>query len=82
MIFLFIILPILLIGSVISIVVRALFGSFGFRNRYPRGNWINGTGYGQGYGSNFGRHRRHGYGGSILSILALVALERLFTRRW
>ncbi len=83
MIFLFVLLPIFVVTSLLSLVVRALFGGFGFRRRglfrQPRGSWINGSGYG--YGNSFGYGRRRGFGGPVLSILAALALERLFTRR-
>ena len=67
---LFVIVPIVLLVVAIRLVTRLLFGF--------------GRGAGLGYGSRRGfGHRRHGFGGGLLTILSLVALDRLFLgRRW
>jgi hypothetical protein len=72
--------PIILTILVVRLVLRAL----GFGRRYRRPFMGYGGGYNNGYGcgNRFGCRHRHGFGGGLFSILALVALDRLFTRRW
>lgn len=65
MLTLFVLVPLVVAALVVSTVVRVLVRPFGYRR----------VGYG------LGRRRRHGFGGTILSILALVALDRMFTGR-
>jgi len=67
MLTLFVLVPLVLAALIVSSIVRLLVRPFGYRHR--------------GYGAGFGRRRRHGFGGALLSILALVALDRLFTGR-
>ena len=68
MLTLFVLVPIVLFFVAIRLVTRVLFG-FGRRGPF-------------GYGSRYG-HRRHGLGGGLLTILSLVAFDRLFLgRRW
>ena len=79
---LFFLAPVILAFIVIRLVLRTL--GFGRHYRRPfmgygRGS-CNGFGNQFGYNTRFGRHR-HGFGGGLFSILALVALDRLF-RRW
>jgi hypothetical protein len=68
----------LIISFIIRLIVRAIFRPF----RYGR-RW---SGYGyNGYGYNpyqYGCRRRHRFLGGLLPIVALVALDRLFTRRF
>jgi hypothetical protein len=68
------------------IVVRLLFRALGFGRRYRQPFMGYGSGYnngfGYGYGNRFGCRHRRGFGGGLFTILALVALDRLFTRRW
>lgn len=71
MLSLFVLIPLILAAVVVSIIVRIVLGLFGVRRRGYRGRYNGGFGYG----------RRRGLGGSLLSILALVALDRLFTSR-
>ncbi len=71
MLTLFVIVPIVLAALVISVVVRVITGVLGLGRRRHFGRYNGGFGYG----------RRSGLGGSLLSILALVALDRLFTSR-
>jgi hypothetical protein len=75
---LFLIAPIILT----IIVVRILFRALGFGHRYRRPFMGYGSGYNNGFGNRFSCRRRHGFGGGLFTILALVALDRLFTRRW
>lgn len=60
------------ISLVLRLVIRPLLNPYRIRRPYfgPYGYY----GYGRGY-------RRHRFGG-LLSILALVALDRIFGRRW
>jgi hypothetical protein len=60
------------ISLVIRLVIRPLLNPYRIRRPYfgPYGYY----GYGRGY-------RRHRFGG-LLSILALVALDRIIGRRW
>ena len=73
--------PIILTIIMVRIVLRTL----GFGRRYRRpfmgygGGYNNGFGYG---GNRFGCRQRHGFGGGLFSILALVALDRFIGRRW
>lgn len=72
MLTLFVLIPIVLAALAVSIVVRVLVRLFiPFRRR----------GYGNRFGGPFGYGRRSGLGGSLMSILALVALDRIFTSR-
>lgn len=63
---------------IVSIVIRLVTAPLrlGYRRRYD--------GYGDGYYNpyRYGCRRRHGLLGAWLPILALVALDRLFTRRF
>ena len=71
----------LLISLIIVIVlIRVVLRLLGFGRHYRRPF----MGYGNGYGWNngYGHRHRHRFGGGLFSILALVALERLFTRRF
>jgi hypothetical protein len=74
--FTLIILPVILASVVISLIlrliIRPVFNPYRIRRPYfgPYGYY----GYGRGY-------RRHHFGG-LLSVLVLVALDRLFGRRW
>ncbi len=52
------------------------FGGYG--NGYGLGN---GFGYGGGWGNRYGYGCRHHRGGGLFTILALVALDRIFTGR-
>jgi hypothetical protein len=75
--FFFIILPILLVVHVIRLFTRP----FRYSRRYGSpfyGGYGNGYGYGPGYGR---RHHHRGLGGGLFSILALVALDRIFSSR-
>jgi hypothetical protein len=69
--------PIVLVILAVKLVLRLLFGFGGFRHQRHGWNRYGGRGYGPGgFGmGSFGV-------GSILPIFALVALERLFDRRW
>ncbi len=70
--------PILLAIVVVRLVLRAL----GFGRHYrPFMGYGSGYNNGFGYGRGYGCRHRHGFGGGLFSILALVALDRLF-RRW
>ena len=72
-----ILIPIVLILVGVSVVYRILFrllwNPYGLHRPYygPYGYY----GYGRGY-------RRRYFPGGLLSILALVALDRIFGRRW
>ncbi len=69
-----------LISIIIFIVLlRIVLRMLGLRgHRYGRHHAYYGS---NGFGSNrFGR--RPGFGGGLFSVLALVALDRLFTRRY
>jgi hypothetical protein len=61
--------PLVVAAVVVSVVVRLVLRVFGLRRGGGRGGYNGGSGY----------RRRRGLGGSLLSILALVALDRLFT---
>jgi hypothetical protein len=69
------ILGLILIGVVIRMLRRPYW--YGPRRYGDYRNW-NGYGYGYGCGYGYGRPR---FGG-VLSVLALVALARMFGRRW
>jgi hypothetical protein len=69
--FFFIILPILLVVHVVRLITRP----FRYSRRY--GSPFYG-GYNNGYGC---RHHHRGFGGGLFSILALVALDRIFSGR-
>jgi hypothetical protein len=71
--FFFIILPILLVVHVIRLFTRP----FRYSRRYSS-PFYGGYGYGPGYGC---RHHHRGLGGGLFSILALVALDRIFSGR-
>ncbi|ADW70758.1 hypothetical protein [Granulicella tundricola] len=68
---LFIVLPILLVIHVVRLFTRP-FRYRSYRQPFGYGGYGNYGGYGR---------RRHGLGGSLFSILALVALDRIFTGR-
>ena len=70
--------PIILTILVVRLVLRAL--SFGLRDRRPFMGYGSNSGFG--YGHRFGCQRRSGFGGGLFTLLTLVALDRLFTRRW
>jgi hypothetical protein len=67
---------ILIVSAIVRLITLPF--RFGYRRRY----------FGYGYGDRFynpyryGCRRRHGIIGSFLPILALVALDRIFTRRF
>ena len=67
MITLLVLVPILFVFLVLHLVFRALTLPFRLGRRR------------QGYG--LGHRHRHGFGGSLLSIAALFALDRLFNNR-
>ena len=75
--FTFILVPNILIFLAVSLVlrliVRPLWNPYRIRRPYfgPYGYY----GYGRGY-------RRHRFPGGFLAILALIALDRIFGRRW
>ena len=60
---------------IVSLVIRLVVAPFRYRRHY---------GYGDGFYNpyRYGCRRRHGLIGGLLPILALVALDRLFTRRY
>ena len=74
---------ILIFVFLIRFILRLVFGFGGHRHRHFHRGWGNNyynNGYG-GYGGDpFGYGSRRG--GGLFSILALVALDRLFTRRF
>lgn len=71
-------LHLLILILIVSAVIRLITAPFrlGYRRRY--------FGYGDPYYSpyRYGCRRHHGMLGGLLPILALVALDRLFTRRF
>ena len=69
---------ILILLLLVVFVVRLITRPFRYARRASRFMGY-GPGYNNGYG--YGRRHRHGFGGGLFSILALVALDRLF-RRW
>jgi len=71
MLTLFVLVPLVLAALAISVVVRLVTGVLGLGRRRHLSRYNGGFGYG----------RRSGLGSSLLSILALVALDRLFTSR-
>lgn len=76
MIFHLFFLPIIVLVILAALVVRVLTAPFRIggwhRRRY---------GYGRGWGGGYGCRHPYG-GGGLLTIVALVALERLFGRRY
>ncbi len=74
--FTFIILPTILIFVIVSLVLRLILRPIWnpYRLRRPYFGPYGYYGYGHGY-------RRHRFGG-LLPIVLLVALDRLFGRRW
>jgi len=65
----------------IKIILRLIFRPFGCRHRYYR-RYGGFGGYNDGYNNPYGYgYRRPGFG-SIAPIFLLVALDRLFGRRW
>jgi hypothetical protein len=75
---------IFLVVLFIRIILRLIFRPFGCRHRY--GRYYRGFGgyggYNDGYNNPYGYgYRRRGFG-SIAPIFLLVALDRLFGRRW
>lgn len=63
----------ILLSIVVKLIVRIVTSPFrygGYRRR----------GYGRGYGDGYGCRRS--YGGGLLPLLGLLALGRLFGRRW
>ncbi len=79
MVTLIVLAPILLAIVVVRILLRAL--GFGRHHRRPFMGYGPGSYNGFGYGNRYGCRHRHGFGGGLFSILALVAIDRLF-RRW
>ncbi len=73
---------IVLIVFLARFVLRLVLRPFGFGRRYHRHRgW--GIPFGDGYSNPYAYgYRRRGFGGSVLPIIALVALDRLFGRRW
>jgi hypothetical protein len=69
------ILFLILLSIVVRLIVRIVFLPFRYGG-YRRRGW--GRGYGYGYGYGCGRS----YGGGLLPLLGLLALGRLFGRRW
>jgi hypothetical protein len=67
------ILFLILLSIVVRLILRIVFSPFRYCG-YRRRGW--GRGYGYGYGC--GRP----YGGGLLPLLGLLALGRLFGRRW
>ena len=65
----------ILLLFLVSIVVRLITRPF----RYRRFGAWNGYGYNP---YNYGCRRHHGRLGGLLPIIALVALDRIFTRRY
>ena len=73
----FVVLPMLLLVLLVVGIVRLVTSPF--RSRRHR-HW--GQGW-NGYGNNGYGCRRRGFGGGgLLTVLGLLALERLFGRRW
>ncbi len=71
---------IFLVVLFIKIILRLIFRPFGWRRRYHR--HFGYGGYNDGYYNPYGYgYRRRGLG-SIAPIFLLVALDRLFGRRW
>ena len=75
MITLFILTPIILLIVLLSVVVRVI--TLPFRLARPR-RWNGGYGLGTPY--RYGYRRRHRFGG-VGTVLALFALDRLFSNR-
>jgi hypothetical protein len=67
----------IVLSIVVRIVVRLVAAPF----RYSRRSW---SGYGDPYYNpyRYGCRRNRGFAGGLLPIIALVALDRLFTRRY
>lgn len=78
MIFHLFLLPFVVVVVLFAIVIRVLTAPFGM-GRWHRRRY--GFGYGRGWGGGYGCRHPYG-GGGLLTILALVALERLFGRRY
>jgi hypothetical protein len=71
---------IFLVVLFVRIILRLIFRPFGWGRRYHR-HW-GGYGYNDGYYNPYGYgYRRRGFG-AIAPIFLLVALDRLFGRRW
>jgi len=66
-----------LIVLFVRIVLRLLFRPFRHRHHFFGHRW--GDGYSNPYAYGY---RRRGFGGQILPIVVLVALDRLFGRRY
>lgn len=66
-----------LLSIVVRLIVRIVLTPFRMGG-YGRGGWSRGYRYGNGYG--YGRGPRRG--GGLLPLLGLLALGRLFGRRW
>ena len=77
---LFFLAPVILAIIVVRLIFRAL--GFGRRYRRPFMGYGPGSYNGFGYGNRYGCRHRHGFGGGLFSILALVALDRFIGRRW
>ena len=71
-------LHLLILILIVSAVIRLITAPFRFGNRHRY------FGYGDPYYNpyRYGCRRHHGMLGGLLPILALVALDRLFTRRF
>jgi hypothetical protein len=76
--FTFILIPTILILVAVSLVLRLIFRPFWKPYRLHR-SYFGPYGY-YGYGRGYRRHRFPG--GGLLIILLLVALDRIFGRRW
>jgi hypothetical protein len=69
----------LIIAFLIRLIVRMIFRPFRQRRYYGGWNGYNSYGYNP---YMYGCRRRHRFLGGLLPIVALVALDRLFTRRF
>ena len=74
-------LTLFLIVLFVRIILRLLFRPFGFGHRHR--HHFFGSRWGDGYANPYAYgYRRRGFGGQLLPIVVLVALDRLFGRRY
>lgn len=76
----FVVLPVLIMVLLVAGLVRMVTSPFRYRRHRHWGYRQDWSGYGYngcGYGG-----RRRGFGGGLLTVLGLLALERLLGRRW
>jgi hypothetical protein len=69
----------LIVSFLIRLIVRMIFRPFRHHRYYGGWNGYNGYGYNP---YQYGCRRRHRFLGGLLPIVALVALDRFFTRRF